>query len=219
MDDERVSTVRADYDRIAADYAQHIYHELEAKPFDCELLRRFAAEVVGRGEACDIGCGPGHIARFLHEAGVKVFGLDLSPQMIEQARKLNPGISFREGNMMALDLADRSLTGIAAFYAIVNIPPDSLPTVFHEMARVLQPGGLLLLAFHIGSESAHPEALWGQPVSMEFFFFEPEAIRRLLGEAGFAIDKTIERAPYAPEVEYQSRRAYIFARNATIPAT
>ena len=81
---EQTNTVRADYDRIAADYAEHIYNELENKPFDCELLLRFAAEVHGRGEACDMGCGPGHVARFLHDAGVHVSGLDLSPQMIEE---------------------------------------------------------------------------------------------------------------------------------------
>jgi ubiquinone/menaquinone biosynthesis C-methylase UbiE len=85
---------------------------------------------------CDMGCGPGQVARYLHEAGAPVFGLDLSPQMLEQARQLNPGISFREGNMLALDLQDRTLAGIAAFYAIVNIPKDSLPLVFREMERV-----------------------------------------------------------------------------------
>jgi SAM-dependent methyltransferase len=209
---DQSNTVRADYDRIAQEYARHIYHELENKPFDRELLLRFAAEVHGRGEACDMGCGPGHVARYLNDAGVEVFGLDLSPQMVEEARNLNPEIVFREGDMLALDLADGSLGGITAFYAIVNIPVATLPVVFREMARVLAPGGLLLLAFHIGGEVIQPEALWGQPVSMEFFFFQPEAIRRLLGEAGFVIEETVERGPYAPEVEYQSRRAYIFAR-------
>ncbi len=212
MDIERISTVRADYDRIAAAYAEHIYHELENKPFDRELLLRFAAEFHGRGEVCDMGCGPGHVARYLHDAGVQVSGLDLSPQMIDQARKLNPAMAFREGDMLALDLADGSLAGITAFYAIVNLPANSLSMVFREMARVLQPNGLLLLAFHIGAESVRPEALWGQPISMEFYFFEPDAIGRLLVEAGFAIEEIVERGPYAPEVEYQSRRAYIFAR-------
>jgi SAM-dependent methyltransferase len=212
MSFDRTNIVRADYDRIAEEYARHIYNELENKPFDRDILLRFAAEVHGRGEVCDMGCGPGHVARYLHDAGVQVFGLDLSPKMIQHARKLNSDIAFREGDMLALDLPDSSLAGITAFYAIVNIPAESLPIVFGEMARVLEANGLLLLAFHIGGEVIQPESLWGQPVSMEFFFFEPDAIQRLLVDAGFVIDEAIERGPYAPEVEYQSRRAYILAR-------
>ena len=159
-----------------------------------------------------MGCGPGHVARYLRDAGLTVFGLDLSPGMLEQARQLNPDISFREGNMMALDLPDGALAGIAAFYAIVNIPKESLSLVFREMERVLQPGGLLLLAFHTGDEVLHEVELWGRPISMDFFLFQLSTIRRYIDAAGLVIEQIIEREPYAPEVEYQSRRAYIFAR-------
>jgi ubiquinone/menaquinone biosynthesis C-methylase UbiE len=159
-----------------------------------------------------MGCGPGHIARYLRDAGLTVFGLDLSPGMLEQARQLNPDISFREGNMLALDLQDGALAGIAAFYAIVNIPKESLPTVFREMGRVLQPGGLLLLAFHTGDDVLHEVELWGRPISMDFFLFQLSTIRQYIEVAGFVIEGIIEREPYAPEVEYQSRRAYILAR-------
>ena len=114
--------------------------------------------------------------------------------------------------MIALNLPDGRLAGISAFYAIVNIPKGSLPSVFQEMERVLQPGGLLLLAFHIGDEILHEEELWGRPISMDFFLFRPAEIRRYLEAAGFIVEEVLEREPYAPEVEYQSRRAYIFAR-------
>ena len=182
------------------------------KPLDRELLNRFAAFVAGRGEVCDLGCGPGHIARYLHDAGTAVFGLDLSPGMLDQARLLNAGIRFQQGNMLALDLPDGSLAGITAFYAIVNLPKESLPLVFSEMVRVLQPGGLLLLTFHIGSELLHHEdQLWGRPISMDFFRFEPSEIRRYIEATGLVIEQIVERDPY-PEVEFQSRRAYIFAR-------
>jgi SAM-dependent methyltransferase len=175
-----------------------------------------AAEVAGRGDICDLGCGPGHVARYLRHAGSTVFGLDLSPEMLEQARQLNPDIPFRQGNMFALDLNDGALAGIAAFYAIVNIPHAFLPLVFREMARVLQPGGLLLLAFHTGDEVLHENKLWGQPISLDFFLFPASAIRRCLEAAGLTIEEIIERGPYAPEVEYQSRRAYIFARKRAV---
>jgi len=114
--------------------------------------------------------------------------------------------------MMALDLQDGTLAGIAAFYAIVNIPRASLSLVFQEMERVLQPGGLLLLAFHTGDEVVHEDELWGRTISMDFFLFPPEKIREDVEAVGLVVEEVIERGPYAPEVEYQSRRAYIFAR-------
>ena len=113
---------------------------------------------------------------------------------------------------MELCLEDGTLAGIAAFYAIVNIPKESLPLVFREMERVLQPGGSLLLAFHTGDEVLREKELWGRPISLDFFFFQPLVIRQYLETAGLGIEEIIERGPYAPEVEYQSRRAYIFAR-------
>jgi SAM-dependent methyltransferase len=211
MTGNRVETVRADYDRVAAEYARRLFHELDNKPLDRELLTRFANAVKGRGVVCDMGCGPGHVARFLSDEGADVFGLDLSPQMIAQAKALNPGMDFREGNILALDLGDCTLAGIAAFYAIVNIPAESLRGAFQEMCRVLKPGGLLLLAFHIGDEVIRPEELWGSRVSMEFYHLQPARIFEWLMDAGFELGDVIEREPYAPDVEYQSRRAYVFA--------
>jgi SAM-dependent methyltransferase len=212
MDDNLTESIRESYDRLADEYARQISNELQKKPLDRQLLDRFAAETAGRGEVCDLGCGPAHVARYLCDAGAAVFGLDLSSRMIEEARQLNPDIRFRQGNMMALDLEDGELAGIAAFYAIVNIPKETLPLVFREMWRVLQPGGLLLLAFHVGDETLRPTELWGRLISMDWFFFPTLEIRRCLAATGFAIEEIIEREPYPPEVEHRSRRAYIFAR-------
>ncbi len=214
MNDDLMLAIRKNYDQLAAEYARHLFDELRHKPLDQQLLDRFATQLRGRGEVCDMGCGPGHVARYLRDAGVSVLGLDLSPGMLEQARKLNPDIPFQLGNMMSLNIPNGTLAGIAAFYAIVNLPRESLPLIFREMARVLQPDGLLLLAFHAGDEVVHVDELWEQQISMDFVFFQPQDVGLCLEAAGFAVEQIIEREPY-PEVEYQSRRAYIFARKPT----
>jgi SAM-dependent methyltransferase len=211
MDNETTRSIRESYDRLAEEYTRRIADELQHKPLDRELLDRFAKQTKGRGDVCDMGCGPGHVARYLRDAGASVFGLDLSPGMLEQAQKLNPDIPFREGNMLSLDIPDGTLAGVVAFYAIVNIPRKSLPLVFREIWRVLQSRGLLLLAFHIGYEVLHEDELWGQKISMDFLLFQPSEIRLDLEKAGFNIEEIVEREPY-PDVEYPSRRAYIFAR-------
>ena len=211
-DEHRTTRICKSYDQIADEYVRRIFHELDAKPLDQELVNRFARQLRGRGEVCDMGCGPGHVAQYLKNLGANVFGLDISPAMLEQARRLNPDILFREGDMLALDLPDSKLAGIVAFYAIVNTPKELLSDIFRQMFKVLQAGGMLLLAFHIGDEVAHYEELWERPVDLDFFYFQPADIRRLLEAVGFTIEEVIEREPYAPNVEHQSRRAYIFAR-------
>ena len=80
------------------------------------------------------------------------------------------------------------------------------------MSRALQPGGFLFLAFHLGDETLHEEDCWGHKVSLEVVFFRRKEVERYLTNAGFAIEDSLERDPYPPEIEYQSRRAYILAR-------
>src|SRR4051794_29141951 len=110
-----IGDAQGSYDRVAEEYARRIFGELEHKPLDRQLLDRFARAVQSLGSACDLGCGPGHVARYLHERGLPVIGVDLSPAMVEVARRLNPGIEFRQGNMLSLDFADGVWGGIAAF--------------------------------------------------------------------------------------------------------
>jgi hypothetical protein len=102
------------------------------------------------------------------------------------------------------------LAGVTAFYAIVHFSKDDLQRAFTEMHRALQPGGRLLLAFHIGEGSIHVEEFLGRPVEVDFMFFTPTRIAADLIKAGFVVDKVVERDPY-PDVEYPSRRAYLFA--------
>jgi ubiquinone/menaquinone biosynthesis C-methylase UbiE len=209
--DNSTNETQQGYDELAEEYVLHIYNELEHKPLDRALLNHFADEVKQQGMVCDIGCGPGHVARYVHERGVKVFGMDLSHKMVEQAQRLNPDLEFKQGDMRALDIADEALSGILAFYSIIHIEREQVTEALQEFRRVLQTRGLLFLAFHVGQETLHIDDLWGKEVSIDFHFFEREEIEGYLRAAGFVIDATIERAPYA-DAEHPSRRVYIFAR-------
>ena len=210
MPDRQISEVQASYDLVADEYARRIFEELEHKPLDRQLLDRFAASVQAIGPACDLGCGPGHVARYLRGRGVEVIGVDLSPAMVGTARALNPGIEFRQGDMRSLDVEDGAWAGIAAFYSLIHIPPPEIVEVLGELKRVLRPGGPLLLAFHIGEDVLHRDEWWGNTVSLDFHFFRPEEMTGSLCSAGFRVVEVVEREPYS-DVEHPSRRAYIFA--------
>ena len=72
------SAVQAAYDRVAAAYDRQFRDELALKPLDRALLTAFV-ELVANGPIADVGCGPGHITRFLSERHREVARIDLSP--------------------------------------------------------------------------------------------------------------------------------------------
>jgi SAM-dependent methyltransferase len=209
---EDASRTRESYDELAATYTERIFTELAGKPLDRHLLNRLAEDVRGHGLVADLGCGPGHVARYLHDQGVRMLGIDLSPRMIDSARQRSPAIEFRVGDMRTLDLPDGALAGIVAFYSLIHIGEPEMGATLRELRRVLAPGGLLLVAFHIGEETVHRDELWGHPVSLDFRFLMPSPMVARLIEAGFAVLERVEREPY-PEVEHPSRRCYLLARS------
>jgi SAM-dependent methyltransferase len=205
--------VRESYDAAAEAYAEHLATELEGKPLDRHLLNRFAEETRGRGLVADVGCGPGHVARYLHEQGVSVVGIDLSAEMIAVAKRLHPGLSFQVGDMRQLDLPDGALAGIVAFYSIVHFGPAELPAILVEMRRTLAPGGLALISFHIGDQVVHVDDLYGARVSLDFQFHVPRDVVEALRSAHLQVIEQVEREPYEG-AEYPSRRCYLLARAA-----
>ena len=215
--DQQPINVQTSYGRVATAYVSRIANELAHKPLDRHVLNWFAERVSGLGQVCDLGCGPGHVAGYLHKCGVPVCGLDLSPAMVLQAQQLHPTITFTQGTMYALDVADGTWGGIVAFYSIIHIPRADVVAVLQECLRVLRPGGALLLAFHIGAEVVHLDTWWDEPVALDFVFFQPAEMATYLTTAGFQIEAVITRAPYVGS-EHPSQRAYICAGKPSTPA-
>jgi len=180
------------YDAVAGLYAELFSDILDRLPLERALLAAFAELVRGAGPVADLGCGPGHLTAHLNALGLNAFGVDLSSEMIALARRAHPGLRFDEGEMTALDLGDGVLGGILAFYSVIHTPPVRLPAVFAEFARVLAPGGHLLLGFFAGDD----------PVPREFdhkvtlaYRWSPGGLAELLGQAGFAEVARMVREP------------------------
>jgi len=207
-----VNDVSSSYDALAEAYAERFFHELEQKPLDRALLDAFGTEVRGKGRVVDLGCGPGQVARYLHERGVETIGIDLSPATVRVARRLSPDLAFETGSMLALEMGDASLAGIVAFYAIVNLTPDQVRRALREMRRVLRPDAPLLLSFHLGDERRHFDELLGIKIALDFYFFPRSFVEQALTEAGLVLEMWLERRPYP--TEHPSTRAYLIARPA-----
>jgi SAM-dependent methyltransferase len=212
---------RASYDAVAEVYSVAIKDELAAKPIDRALLDGFAefCRAVG-GPVYDLGCGPGHATRYLAGRGVEARGIDLAPEMIRIARAQNPTLTFAVGSMTALEAPDASWAGAAALYVITHLERDERRRAFREIARVLRPGGWLLLAFHISSadhpmgSTLHLETWFDANVDLTTYFLDPDEVLGDLREAGFGLHARLDREPWSP-TEYPSRRCYAFARRAS----
>lgn len=203
-----VHATRAAYDTVAADYAEVLRDALAAAPFDRAMLGAFA-EYVG-GPVADLGCGPGRITGYLASLGLDVFGVDLSPEMVAVARRLHPDVRFEEGSLLGLDLPDGGLAGAVAWYSVIHTPPELLPVVCAEFARVLAPGGYLALAFQSGAdEPRHIAHAYGHDLSLDAYRFSPSTMSALLSEAGLGVVAQLVREPAAPEKVPQ---AYLIAR-------
>lgn len=204
--------VQAYYDFIAREYGQTFFHELENKPFDRSILSRFAALTKGQGLVSDIGCGSGHIGYFLQQQGLMVQGIDLSAEMVQEARRRCPEIEFRQGDMMNLDYNDNYLAGIVAFYAIVHLSLSEVDQALREFKRVIRPGGYLLFSFHIGGQVIRVEKSQNERKAVvDFIFFDHDEIINKAEANGWIIEEAIIRYPYR-DIEYPSKRAYILAR-------
>ena len=204
------SEIEVSYDRVAEHFADEFYGELSGKPFDRELLDIFADAVRDRGLVCELGCGPGQVARYLKDRGVEVYGVDLSSGQIECARRLNPDIAFEQGDMLALDAPDSSLAGVISFYAIIHLRREDVPGAIRRIQRALRPGGSLLLSFHGGEGILHKDEWYGKPVSIDVTLFERKEMAGYLEAAGLEVERIVEREPY--EFEYPTRRVYAFGR-------
>jgi ubiquinone/menaquinone biosynthesis C-methylase UbiE len=198
------------YDTVAKEYAETFSDEHEKKPKDQEILHRFSQEVGDRKAVWDFGCGPGQTTRYLKNLGIEISGLDLSEKILEQARTIHPEIHFRKGNILELDFENDSIAGAVAFYVIVHFTEEQVGIACREVFRVLEPGGIFLFTYHIGEETIHVEEFLGKKIDIDFMFFTADFISSCLEKSGFQKIETIEREPY-PGVEYESRRAYVFA--------
>jgi SAM-dependent methyltransferase len=213
---EFVSATRASYDAIAADYVTWIEGELAVRPLDRALLAGFVdlVQSAGGGPIADIGCGPGRITAHLDALGADVFGIDLSPRMIEQARRAHPALRFEVGSMLSLDLPDDSLAGIIAWYSVIHVSDDLLPSAFAEFHRVLAVGGHLLVAFQVGAEVSQRTEAAGHAIALDFHHRQPDQVADLLDHAGFDVRARVRReADPEPPYPEKTPQGFLIARN------
>ena len=196
--DDWLADTQVSYDTVAASYAVQARAALAAEPYLRAALVLLADMVhaAGGGPVADVGCGPGHVTALLRELGVDAFGIDLSPAMIDVARRDHPGLRFEAGSMTDLRLADASVAALLAFWSLIHVPDKAIPAVFGHFRRVLRPGGPLLLGFHAGDGSRlKTEGYGGHPMKVYVHRRQPDQVATWLRDAGFTIEAQMLLGP------------------------
>lgn len=195
-----LADTRTSYDTVADSYAERIRDALDDEPYLRTALALLADQVraAGGGQVADVGCGPGHVTGHLHGLGIDAFGLDLSPMMIELARRDYPDVRFEVGSMTELPVADSSLAGVIAWWSMIHVPDDSVPTVLGHFHRALRAGGVVQVGFHVGEESRlKTEGYGGHPMKVHVHRRRPEQVATWLRDAGFTVEAQLLMNPDA----------------------
>ena len=122
----------------------------QVDPDDLAFIARHLS--IQHGAVLDVGCGPGHLTEFLRSQDVDATGIDLVPAFIEHARCAYPDGNDEIASMDRLPVADRSVTGILAWYSLIHLPPNALDRVLAELRRATVPTGVLVAGFYDGDE-------------------------------------------------------------------
>lgn len=181
--------VRDSYDRVADNYVDMVVNtgigDIRTHPWFRAVIDLFADAVRDLGPVLDVGCGPGTVTGYLAERGVDVAGVDLSPRMVEHARRLYPRCEFTVGSATELELGESAWGGLLGWWSLFNLPRDVLPGVLASFARALVPGGQLVIATHVGDgDLARTEAYGGVPVRWTTYRWQPEQLVALVEQAG-----------------------------------
>lgn len=157
--------VRAAYDAVARAYASQLGDELDGKPMDRALLEGFV-EFAGQGLIAGVGCGPAHVTSYLAGRHADVIGIDISLGMIATARKRGPDLAFAVGSMLQLPAGRGAWAGAVAMFSIIHLTAEERVTAYREFARVVRPGGWLMVASTATSSTRRrSSADWNLPGS------------------------------------------------------
>lgn len=215
--------VLADYDAMADAYADDADEDPVKAAYDRPTLLAMAGDVRGR-RVLDVGCATGALSAAFVERGAEVVGIDLNARFLERAvARLGDRATFHEADLARpLDMLATGSFDLAVASLVLHYLRDwTLP--MHELARVLRPGGALVLSTHhpthdiplVGAEANYFDTVlladtWrkgGRSHTMHFYHRPISAIVDSLAGAGFLIERVPE--PLPDPIAFGSRPALL----------
>ena len=211
--DDKTDELRAAHDVLAPWYAERLAGALERMPIERAVLGLFAELTLAAGigtDVADVGCGTGRLTPYLAAHGLTPRGVDLSPGMVEVARRDHPGVTFEVADLRALPFPDASLAGVVCWYSLIFLAPADRAVAFGELARVVRPGGHLVTAFKdADGRLRRGGRATGLGVEFDTYWLSAREMRDRAAEAGFA---TVFEGSRPPEDGESCPQGYLLAR-------
>lgn len=181
--------VRRAYDTVASDYATYLPDTRAEAPLDLAMVDAFAEAVRSDADplVLDAGCGAGRMSRYLVDRGCRVVGVDLSPGMVAMARRDHRELSFAVGSLADLPFPDGRFAGVLLWYSTIHTPPAGQGRIFAEAARMLRPGGHLLVGFQSGQgtrDVAPAYRRFGHEITLERHLYTADQVAGRIEAAG-----------------------------------
>ncbi|HYK70987.1 MAG TPA: class I SAM-dependent methyltransferase [Streptosporangiaceae bacterium] len=195
---DHIHQTRATYDVIASDYAAR----WAAPEWVTTEYGRLSAVLPRGARVADVGCGPGHHTRLLRERGFIAVGLDLSWGMLRSGQV--PAVA--QADMRALPLGTGAVDAVWCAAALLHIPRPEVPVVLGEFARVLRPGGQLMVSLAEGDgEFAEPVSY--QPSHQRWYVLHRlEPMTEQLRAAGFELMSFSRRSTHREWLQLRAQR-------------
>ena len=187
--DAKTEELRAAHEVLADFYVERLAGALDDMPVERAMLDLFGELTLAAqlgAEIADVGCGTGRLTPYLAAKGLQPRGVDLTPRMIEVARRDYPGFSFEVADVRELPFADASLAGVVCWYSLIYLAPADRPAAYAQLARVVKPGGHLAIAYKAGDGRLRRGGRAANlGVGFDVYWERPEERARLAADAGF----------------------------------
>lgn len=196
-----MTAVREAYAQRAAEYVAALGDMATVHPLDELLVSAWARSV--DGPVLDAGSGPGHWTQHLAGQGVDAEGIEQVPEFVASARSAFPRVHYALGSVDALPHDDASVAGVLAWYSLIHHEPDRIAIPLAEFARVLRPGGALLVGFFEGADVQRFDH-----AIVDAYRWPTGALGAELSAAGFEVVETHTRkaATHRPHAAVAARR-------------
>jgi cyclopropane fatty-acyl-phospholipid synthase-like methyltransferase len=141
----------------------------------------------------EIGCGPGNITKYLlnKRPDLKVFGIDVAPNMVDLARKNNPTAHFEVMDCRTISSLNEKFDAIVCGFCIPYLTKNETVDFIQDCAQLLNSDGCIYLSFVDGNPEDSAFQVGSSGDRIFFNFHKIETIEKLLTNAGFSAPKTI----------------------------
>lgn len=193
------------YDTVYHQYAQL---EGQVKWPRMKWLKKLLRRLDPDSAVLDFGCGSGDPAGVAIAKKHKLTGVDISEKQIRLARRNVPDGTFIHNDAGSVDFPPGSFDAVVSFYTIEHIPREEHAELLDRIYQWLKKDGYLLISLEAGES----EGVIGEWLGVPMFFscYDPETMKKLVGEAGFDLLEIAVEIQLEDEVEIPF--LWIFAR-------